>query len=167
VARPEWFIIELSEFGETASYPELVLALQEVFGPEVDLFIPIYHEEMGSYISVNVLFEGYVFVKDSETVRSNFINIKENRLFTGLLKSSGKIRMLDSRTIGGLRRKLKTSLKKRLISGAMVRIHDGMFENLDGEIISTENDGKIANVRIICRSREMIAPIPTTCLEKL
>jgi len=165
--QPNWYIVELSEYGETATYPEMAAAIGSVFGQEVEYFIPVYHEELGSYTSVNVLFEGYVFVKDSQIVRDNFINIKDSRLFSGLLKSSGKIRMLDSKTITSLKQKLKNSLKKKLISGVKVKIHDGVFENLDGEILSTEKDGKVANVRIICLSREIIAPIPITCLEKI
>ena len=165
--QPKWYIIELSEYGESASYPDRVAAIQSVFGSDAEYFIPIHHEKLGSYTSVNVLFEGYVFVKDSEIVRSNFMNIKENRLFTGLLKSGGKVQTLDSRTIGALRRKLKNSLKKRLTEGVKVKVHDGVLENLDGEIISVDKEGKVANVRIVCLSREIIAPIPTTCLEKL
>lgn len=167
MAQSDWYILELNEDGEVASYPEIVAALQSVFGPDVDYFIPIYHEQMGSYTSTNVLFEGYVFIQDSDAVRPNLINIKDSRLFSGLLKMCGKIKMLNSKEIGILRRKLKNSLNKKLQIGTKVKVHEGVFQNLEGEILSMEDNGRIANVKIVCLSREIIAPIPTTCIEEI
>jgi transcription antitermination factor NusG len=167
VGQSDWYILEVSELGETASYPELVDALQSVFGPDVEYFIPIYHEQMGSYTSTSILFDGYVFIKDSEIIRSNLSNIKEARLFTGLLKMCGKIQTINSRDIGVLRRKLKNSLNKKIQAGVRVKVHEGTFQNLEGEVLSLEEGGRIANVKIICLSREIIAPIPTTCIEEI
>jgi transcription antitermination factor NusG len=163
----DWYIIELSEFGETATYPEIVAAIESVFGEKSEYFIPIHHEQMGSYVSTNTLFEGYVFIKDSDSVKKCLMNIKENRIFAGLLKTCGKIRMLDSYVIGGLKRKLKNSLNKKFQSGVKVKIHEGVFQNLEGEIQSMEEDGRIANIRVVCLSRVVIAPIPTTCIEEI
>ena len=162
-----WYIVELSEFGETVPYPELVETIKNVFGQESDFFVPIYHEKMGSYTSTNLLFEGYIFVKDSQTVKDNLSNLKDCRVFAGLLKSCGKIQMLGSYVIGGLRRKLKNSLHKSFQTGIRVKINDGIFQNLEGEVQSVEDDGKIANIKIVCLSREILAPIPTTCIEKI
>ena len=163
----KWYVVELSEYGEAATYPERVSAIQSVFGSSVNYFIPMYHEEMGSYTSVNVLFEGYVFVQDSTEVSGNTVNIKESKLFSGLLKSGNKTQTVSSGVIGSLKRKLKNSLKKKMASGLRVKIHEGVFENLEGEILSVEKDGKLASVKIVCLSREIIAPIPITCLEKI
>lgn len=167
MVQPNWYILEINESGETATYPEIVAGLQTVFGQDVEYFIPIYHEQMGSYTSTNVLFEGYVFVKDSDIVRSNLINIKDSGLFSGLLKICGKIKMLGSKDIAILRRKLKSSLNKKFQVGTKVKVHEGVFQNLEGEILSMESGGKIASVRIKCLSREIIAPIPTTCIEEM
>lgn len=163
----DWFIIELTEFGETVSCPEIGKALKDIFGDDVEFFVPIHHEQMGSYVSVNVLMEGYVFVKDSEHVKKSLSFLKDSRIFAGLLKMGGKIQMLDSRVIGGLRKKLKNSLNKKYKPGLKVKVLEGTFENLEGEIQSLEDDGKIANIKIVCLSREIIAPIPTTCLEEI
>ena len=167
MAQSEWFIIELNEIGEIATYPELVAALESIFGDDVDYFIPIHHEQLGSYTSKNILFEGYVFVRDSENVRENLCNIKDCRIFAGLLKMCGKIQMLDSYVIGGLRKKLKNSLNKKFKIGLRVKVQEGIFQNLEGEIQALEDDGRIANIKIVCLSREIIAPIPTTCLEEI
>lgn len=167
MAQPNWYILEINEVGEVATYPEIVAALQSVFGQDVEYFIPIYHEQMGSYTSTNVLFEGYVFIQDSDEVRSNLANVKDCRIFSGLLKMCGQIKTLNSKEIGLLRRKLKSSLNKRLQIGTKVKVHEGVFQNLEGEVLSLEDNGRIANVKIICLSREIIAPIPTTCVEEI
>ena len=167
MGQSDWFIIELSEYGGTVSYPEIVAAIQSVFGSDVEYFVPIYHEQLGSYVSTNVLFEGYAFVKDSDSVRSKITNIKDSRVFAGLLKSCGKVQMLDSRIIGGLRRKLKNSLNKKFREGLKVKVTEGMFQNLEGEILSIGDNGRVANIKISCLSREIIAPIPTTCIREL
>jgi transcription antitermination factor NusG len=159
-------ILEFNDRGESATYPEIVAAIQTIFGPEVEYFVPIHHEEMGSYVSMNVLFEGYAFVKDSQAVRSRILNIKEGRIFSGFLRQGGRICEVDSRSVGVLKRKLKYSLRKKFAPGMSVRINEGVFQNLEGEVISTENNGRIANVKIRCISREIIAPVPTTCIEE-
>jgi transcription antitermination factor NusG len=167
VAVSEWIIIELNEHSDSAGYPELKAAVQSIFGVDVDFFIPKHHEEMGSYISTNTLFDGYVFVKDCEDVRNNLPNVKESRFFQGVLKQGGKISTVDSHVIGGLRKKLKNSLKKKFKTGANVKILDGIFQNLVGSVISTEDNGRIVNIQIRCMSREIIAPVPTTCVEEI
>lgn len=167
VDHSNWLIIALTEYGESVSFPELEVAIKSVFGDEQEYFIPIHHEKMGSYTSINILFDGYIFVKDTDASRSYLSSIKDNRIFLGPLKICGKIRTLTFKELNLLRRKLRNSVNKKFKPGLKVKIHDGMFQNLDGEIISMEDDGKVANVRILCLSREIIAPIPTTCLEAL
>jgi len=167
VDQSDWLIIELSEHGEVATYPELVAAIETAFGHDADYFIPIHHEQMGSYISTNVLMEGYVFIRNTDCARDRLCNLKDCRVFSGLLKMCGKVKTLSSREIGVLRRKLKFSLHKKYKQGVRVKINDGVFQNLEGEIQSMEDDGKVANIKIVCLSREILAPIPTTCLEEI
>jgi transcription antitermination factor NusG len=167
VATSNWLVIELSEQSDSATYPELKAAILSVFGLETKFFIPKHHEKIGSYVSTNTLFEGYVFVKDSPDVRDRVENLKESRFFHKVLKSSRKISTVDSRTIDDLRKRLKFSLKKKFKMGSKVKVLKGIFENLFGEVISTEDNGRIVNVRIRCMSREIIAPVPTTCVEEI
>lgn len=163
----KWIIVELSEQSDTAGYPELRAALLNIFGSDAEIFIPKHHEEMGSYVSTNTLFDGYVFVKDSSEVQSRIGNIKDSRYFQSVLRSSGKISTVDSHIIGGLRKKLKNSLKKKFKKETKVKILDGIFQNLIGDVISTEDNGRVVNVKIRCMSREIIAPVPTTCVEEI
>ena len=163
----DWYILELSEYGETIPYKEIIVSIQNIFGQDVEYFLPIYHEQMGSYESTNVLFEGYAFVKDSDDVRDNLSSLKDSRNFSGLLRSCGKVQMLSSYVIGGLRRKLKNSLNKKFQPGVKVKINEGIFQNLEGVIQTLEDDGRVANIKIVCLSREILAPIPTTCIEEI
>lgn len=49
----------------------------------------------------------------------------------------------------------------------MVKVLDGIFKNLIGEVMCVEDDGKKIMVKIKRISREIIAPIPATLLEKI
>lgn len=163
----QWLIIELSEFGETLNYPELENGVLELFGDNVDYFIPIHREIMGSYVSTSVLFEGYIFVKDSTYVRDCLVNLSDFKMFSKVLKGSGKFQTVDSKTVGLLKRKLKASIKKQLSLGTKVFIKDGMFKNLTGKVMGIEDNGKKVMVQIERLSRQMVAPIPSTSVQEL
>jgi len=167
MAESRWIIIALSEVGDRAGYEEIENAIVCIFGEDSDYFIPIYHEKMGSYTSTSILFEGYVFVKDSFYIRENIPYVREHRIFSGALENRRKIQTVDSKTIGRLRRKLKNSTKKKIKPGSMVRVTGGIFENLVGEVVSMEDGGKKVMVKIKRLSREMIAPIPSTSMREV
>jgi hypothetical protein len=160
----QWLIIELNDAIEDITYKEIENSIIAVFGDNIEYFIPIFHEQIGSYTSNSVLMEGYAFVKDCSEVRKSLSNLKEQRIFLKILSDGSKYQTLDSNIIGGLKKKLKT-LKKNFNEGSKVKIKDGIFKNLIGEIIGIEDDGKIITVKIKMMSREMIAPIPSSLLE--
>lgn len=159
-----WLILELNDAFEDVNYRDILVAIMAVFGDEIDYFIPIHHERMGSYTSTSVLMEGYVFIKDCLEVRQGINNLHESKVFTGALFYSGRYQTVNSDVIKGLRRKLKNSLKKRMPNGTKVMILDGVFKNLTGEVIGIEESGKKIMVKITRISREIIAPIPSTLL---
>ena len=162
-----WLILELNDSFEDIDYREIKGAIVTVFGDEVDYFIPIHHERMGSYTSTSVLMEGYVFIKDCLRVRQNMNNLHESKIFSGALLNSGKFQTVNSDIIKGLKRKLKNSLKKKMEIGAKVLILGGVFRNLCGEVIGIEENGKKIMVKIKRISREIIAPIPSTLLKEI
>ena len=164
--KNKWLILELNDI-EDINYHEIESTIINIFGDNVDYFIPIHHERMGSYISTSVLMEGYVFVRDSEDVRQNLNNLQESRLFFGALFLSGKYQTVSSDVIGSLRKKLKNSLKRKFVVGMEVLVLDGVFKNLRGEVISIEDSGKKVMIKIKRLTREIIAPIPSTLLETI
>jgi transcription antitermination factor NusG len=164
--QPEWLIIELNEQGESASYPDIVASLKMVLGDDINFFVPMHYERMGSYISCSTLFQGYVFVKDTPKVRSQISCLRESRFFLGPLRILGKVRTVTSKEVVAMKRKLINSLRINFVVGSAVIVKSGIFKSLEGEVISLEQNGRIANVRIRCLSREIIAPVPTTCIEQ-
>lgn len=159
-----WLILELNDSIENIDYRDIQVAIDTVFG-DVDYFIPIHHERMGSYISTSVLIEGYVFVRDCLEVRQGIINLRGNKIFMGALFCSGKYQTVSSEVIKGLKKKLRNSLKKRLENGTLVLVLEGVFKDLIGEVIGVEDNGKKIMVKIKRISREIIAPIPSTLLK--
>jgi transcription antitermination factor NusG len=166
VAESNWLILELNEYGEAATRGELEYSLREMLGQDAEFFIPIHHEKMGSYISTSVLFEGYIFIRDSLEIRARLGDIRDFRLFSRILESNGRIQTVDSRTIGGLRRKLKNSMRKRFNPGTPVKILEGTFKDLIGEVMSVENNGRKVMVQVKRLSREMIIPVPSTSIRE-
>ena len=162
-----WLILELSDFIDNITYKDIETALISTFGDKAEYFIPIHFEEMGSYTSTSTLMDGYVFLKNCIDVQECLVNLKDQRLFSKILCEKGKFVTIDSRAIAGLRMKLKNTLKKKFTTGSQVKILDGVFKNLIGEVIGIEDQGKSVIVKIKRVSREIIAPIPATLLEKV
>jgi transcription antitermination factor NusG len=142
-------------------------AIREIFGEKVEYFIPIHHQEIGSYKSTNVLVPGYAFVKDCDHVRNSLDNIRDSRIFSKALGSKSKIQTISSTNIAALKRRLKYTLKKKFILGSKVRICGGPLKNLTGEIVSIEDRGLNVVVKVTRISREILAPIPATLVEIL
>lgn len=162
----KWLILELNENIENVTYREIEGAILNTFG-DVEYFIPIHHERMGSYISTSILMEGYAFVKDTIKVRQSISNLREQRIFSGFLFYGGRFQTINSKKINELKRKLKKSLRKKFINGTKIKVLGGIFKNLHGIVINTEDDGKRVMIKIKRISREIIAPIPATLLEEV
>jgi len=165
VTSSNYLILEINDV-ESIEYREIEAAIISMFG-EVDYFIPIHHEKIGSYTSSSVLMEGYVFVKDTPLVRDCLVNLRDQRVFSKALCHGHHFDTVTSTEVAVLKRKLKLSLKRRFSVGEKVKILDGIFKSLEGEIISIENGGKTLMIKIKRISREMIAPVPATLLEKM
>jgi transcription antitermination factor NusG len=166
ISDTQWIIIELNDAVENVEYQDIESAIFSTYGDGIEYFIPIYHEKMGSYTSTSTLMEGYIFVKDCDQVRDNMINLKESRIFSKALIQAGRYQTIGTSVIKGLKNKLKGSLKRKFEEGSKVKILEGIFKNLIGEVVCVEDDGKTIMVKIKRISREILAPIPATLLEK-
>lgn len=162
----QWLILELNDI-ENASYKEIETAVIMVFGDDIEYFIPIHHERMGSYLSTSILMEGYVFFRDCEQVRQKAANIREQKNLSRFLSVNNKFQTVSTAVINDLKKKLKNSLKRKFEEGASVRVLEGVFKNLVGEVIDVEDKGRRVMIRIKRISREIIAPIPATLLERV
>jgi transcription antitermination factor NusG len=162
-----WLILELCDFIDNISYKDIEGAITVTFGEDIEHFIPMHYEEVGSYTSTSTLMDGYVFVKDCPEARSSLINMRDQRLFSKVLCKKGQFITVDSRVIAGLKNKLNGTLKKKFTPGTKVKILGGVFKNLIGEILGAEDKGRNFMVKFKRVSREMIAPIPATLMEKI
>jgi len=161
-----WLIIELSEAGEKASRAELESALRTLLGENVEWFIPIHHEKMGSYVSTSVLLEGYVFIHDCDDARNCVHDIREHRMFNRILQIGSRFDVVDSNTVLALRRRLKNSIKREFLVRTQVRILEGVFKDLIGEVIDNEDDGRKVVVSVKRQSREWVVPLPSTSVRE-
>ena len=162
-----WIILELSELSDGLSYLALVNHVREMFGDETEYFIPVYQEKMGSYTSTCTLFEGYVFVRDSSSVRASLAYLRDFKVFEKVLSCHGKLQTIDSNAIGVMKRKLNKAVKRKLSMGCRVKVLEGIFSNLIGEVVGVDDGGKKIMVKIKTLSREMIAPVPSTSIEEI
>lgn len=165
MASSDWFILELSDNIDNPGFCEIKSAIIEIFGESIEYFIPIHHEQTGTYTSTSTYIPGYVFIKDCEGARSAASNIKDNRLFNRILIRNGRFNLVSSAVVAGLKKRLKNSLKKNYLPGTKVKICEGPLKNLIGEVVSMEDGGLNVVVRIQRLSREIIAPIPSTLVE--
>ena len=161
MASTQWLILELNDYQDSISYDEIENAIVELFGNSTDYFIPIRKEKVGSYVSTSTLMDGYVFIRDSSSIRSCLINLGDYKIFSGVLENGGKACTVNSKEIGVMRRRLKGLGKKKIPSGTPVKILDGVFSNLIGEVMGHDDDNKVI-VSIKRPSREMIVPLPVT-----
>jgi transcription antitermination factor NusG len=162
----QWLVLQLNE-DHPAEYREIESAIQTAFGSKADYFIPVSNEKMGSYLTTSVLIDGYAFIKDSNAVRCNIENLLDQKIFTGVLSNCGKYQTVDAKVIRELKKKLKNSFKKQYEIGERVKVLDGVLKNLIGEVVGEEDDGKKVIIRVTRISREIIAPVPATLLEKI
>jgi len=162
VAEYNWLVVELNDRGISAEQKEIEHALREMLGDDAEFFIPIHREQMGSYISTSILFDGYIFVRDSPTIRDKLSDIHEYRYFSKVLSSQGKLQKVNTRAVGVLRRKLVYSTRKRLKPGIQVKIIDGVFKDMPGEVAGIEDKGSKVIVRVKTISREWMVPLPAT-----
>jgi hypothetical protein len=167
VALAKYLILEINDNSDPVEFRDIEAAIITVFGEGIDHFIPICYEKIGSYISTSTLMEGYAFVKDSPYVRDCLPNLKDQRVFSKVLCRGHQFETVNAYAVATLKRKLKQSLRRRFSVGDHVNILDGIFKRLTGEVISIEDGGKTIMVKIKRMSREMIAPVPATLLEKV
>lgn len=164
----DWIILQLSDSIENPEYRDIHGALVKAFGDHAEFFIPIHHEKVGSYTSTCTLFQGYVFVKDGHEVREALSTVTDNRLFQGpLRKADGKIHTERSTVVASLRRRLTNSLKSKIPIGSLVKISEGPLKDLVGQVVGIEDGGHVVVVKVRRYSRDILAPIPATLVEKV
>lgn len=163
----EWLVLQINDSVDNPGYGDIKVAIMSVFGDKADYFIPMYHEKMGSYTSTCTLMQGYVFVKDCQSARDAIGAVHDHRMFSGVLMNGRKVQTIPASDIAQLRRKLRNSLKKKYPVGTPVRICEGPLKDLVGTTAGVEEGGLVVIVKISRHSRDILAPVPATLIERV
>lgn len=139
----------------------------------VDVGHPIFtpattYEKSGRKITLHLL-EGYVFVATglSETA---YFSLERRSYVSKVLSSLGAhgMRVLNvtpEKEILGMKRQLREMVSLDISVGERVRILDGLYTSLEGEVVDKENDQAIISLEF--RSLRVLASIPLAFLEIL
>jgi len=162
----KWMTLVLSETTLLLeSYKIIEKDLQEIFGDDVKYFLPIYIEKTNNNVVGFQLFEGYVFVKQSEISRVEVFTKKTEHLDKVLYRGSNPY-FVTNRDINKFKTKLKLELVKRLPrKGSRVLVNDGTFKNQEGIVLSVNKREKTAIVEFHKRTRVVSAKLSVVSFE--
>jgi transcription antitermination factor NusG len=156
----KWIIVELSEDTSLEQhYEQIAHTLEDVLGPEVASFIPVYHERVQGKNACYVLFDGYVFVRRTDTVVSQIFRLK-SEFIKGVLFVDGCMRLVSGARINEYKEKMLVNVKAMVPEeGQRVVPRVGVFKNLEGTVLSVDKKKLIAIVKFEKSSRIVEAPI--------
>lgn len=166
-----WVALELSRQGELkVEDGTLADEIRTALGVEADwpVFIPAkVYSKGGKKVTVHLM-EGYAFVASGLDEVNYFKLESERKLVTkvmAVLSPSG-VRVLSTisdRQVRGLRKQLLERIASDISSGMSVKVNDGKYKGLDGEVLLVEEDYAIVFIKL--RSLETVAKIPRVFLE--
>lgn len=157
-----WLIVSLSEDTEMEEdYMNIDYEINTVFGVDVEYFIPIYKEKLGTKEICLVLFDGYIFVQEP---RGGFKDIDFNKIRTTHVRSplisDGSFSYVKNKDINGFKRELKKKIKSLIPKiGSVVIPKEGTFKDLEGTVVSIDRDKMVLIVRFETSSRVVQAPV--------
>ena len=134
----KWVILELSWSGEQKNEKELEDLLSDQIEKDVEFFIPsTTFSKNEDHVTVSLM-EGYVFAEGGYSP-STYFKMEEFSCISKVLtrKSSSNRHLLyaDQEEIENLRGQLREETVKKIEEGDEVRITEGVWENLEGEVI--------------------------------
>lgn len=150
----EWFAVMLRDGCDLREdYRILKYEIEDVFGEDVEYFLPVYIEYVGKKIVGIVLFDGYVFIKRSETAHESCLT-RRTEYLDGILKNNGCQRPVTNRDINRFKTKLKHELANRAPKkGDRVKALEGTFKNMVGKVLSVRNSTKTARIEFKKKTR--------------
>jgi len=133
----------------------------------VEFFFPMVVESKDKKIQdLRVLIDGYLFVHVVPTEVS-FHAMTDTMLFEGLLCEDDRPCIIPDSEIQKLKAQVDELNIRNLATRTKVKIVDGLYKNLEGEIISIDRDKGRAKVIIKLYSKNVEEEIPVSFLEEL
>lgn len=156
----KWVIVELHEntFLEE-HYEQIERFLEEEFGPDIEHFIPIYNEKIQGKNACFVLFEGYIFIRRTDSIIQSIFSLR-NEFIRGALFVNNCLRLITGQRINRFKQEMQDKIRALIPEkGQRVTPKVGVFKNLEGEVLSVDKKKLIALVRFEKPSRIVEAPI--------
>lgn len=162
----EWFAVLLTEGCNLCEdHKILQFELEEVFGDSVIYFLPIYIEKVGKKFIGVELFDGYVFVKKTETVDESCL-VRHTEHLEGVLRGTKQQRPVNNRDINRLKTEIKHKLNKRIPKkGDKVSACEGTFKNMVGKVLSVNRKDRTARVEFRKKTRVVEAVLSVVNFE--
>ena len=164
LADEVWIMVQMSlsgenEFSQKIIYQEIRRAVGDC-----EVFFPWIPPKAG-YDYPTVLFEGYVFIKDTASGRQ-YRKLSNSSLIDGpVAKKNGNVISwvsVNGHHIEGLKQQLFQKTQKTFKVGDEVRVLDGYLVNLTGTVIEVD---KLVTVRFELHSKVMEEPLEPKHLE--
>jgi len=159
-----WVVIELSRVGEQhVAQGTIEKMLRNALDLPADhqVFIPAITYVRGGERVVNKLMEGYVFVA-SGLPETHYIALEDQPFVRKVLRASNRgfpvLSVIPNAAVEDMRQQLRTMVADDILVGMKVRVTQGTFTHLDGEVIDIDKDN--AQVYIALRSYKVIRTIP-------
>lgn len=166
-----WVVLELTRTGEQrAEEGTLADALREALGCSRDhqVFIPMLsYVRDGTRVNLHLM-EGYAFVA-SGLPEVCYLNLeKDSPYIRKVLTAPGPngmpvLSVLPDTVIQEMREKLRAEMTTDITEGMRVRILQGAYSNLEGEVLGFEEED--AHVHIELRSFNVIRAVPRMFLD--
>jgi hypothetical protein len=165
-----WVVIELTRAGEGKVEDGTIAPfIREALKVDASypVFVPSISYESGGRRTTIHLMEGYVFVL-SGLPEVAYFGLEGRNLYVRKVlttKSPSGLRVLSvipDESVQEMRKQLSQQVSTDLVDGMRVVVTDGVYTNLDGEILGFH--GSDAHVRFVLRSLDLIAQVPKVFL---
>jgi len=162
----KWLILQLSEECSLEDKYDIVINdIKNIFGNNVEFFIPVHREKLNNKIVNIVLFEEYVFIKCNDTINETLFKERTENII-GPVMSSGKCSFVCNKDINKFKDDLQDVIKSKIPKkGQMVIPREGSYKNLEGKVVLVDKNKMIATVVFEKRSRIVEVPINIINLE--
>lgn len=164
---PVWVAMVLKPLAEKlATFPELERDIRKYIKSEISIFFPVASGDYEKKLSeARILIDGYVFlhVVIAEVTQYDF---SDSMYFEGLLCEEGVPCIIPDSDITKMREQVEVLFSRGLGKGSKVKVVDGVYQNLKGEIKDVDMEKKMAIVSISLSSKSFEASISLAFLEE-
>lgn len=117
---------------------------------DITVFIPKFTERDGRHEKEMMLFPGYVFVGFTGD-KPKLPSLSGHRFFEPPVSFGKRLGYVSDLEVSRMKRKLKGLKNHTLLVGKRVRIDDGIYKDLEGEVVDTEKEKVVIEVKLVSK----------------